>query len=148
MASIDIKSLSTSDRIVAGASAIALISLFLPWYGFSSSIGSASVSGFGSGYGFLGGLLIVLSGAYLVMMRSGASMPSMSVGPGVIVFGTSLVGIILVLLKWANLPSGSIGDGSYGPRIGIYLTLIVGIVQAVYALRFFRASGERAPWAK
>jgi len=46
MAVFDWKKLSTADRVIAVAALIALISLFLPWYGYSSSFGGASVSGF------------------------------------------------------------------------------------------------------
>ncbi|HEY5121504.1 MAG TPA: hypothetical protein VII84_07995, partial [Acidimicrobiales bacterium] len=62
MAAIDMKKLTTIDRVIAVAAAIALISMFLPWYGASSGVFSESVSGFGSGYGWLGALLIVAAG--------------------------------------------------------------------------------------
>ena len=148
MANFDMKKLSTGDRVVAGASVIALISLFLPWYGVSTAGFSASVGGFSSGFGWLGALLIIASGAYLVMLRSGSSLPRMPYGPGVMVMGTSLIGTVIVALRWLTLPSGNVGGiYSYGPRVGIYLTVLVGVFQAVYATRLFRGSGESLPWA-
>ena len=49
-----------------------------------------------------------------------------------------------------SLPSGGIGVAgfSYGPRVGIYLTIVAGVVQVVAAVALFRSSGEKLPWAK
>jgi hypothetical protein len=152
MAAFDWKKLSTADRVIAIAGLIGLIALFLPWYGFSSTYGSASVSGFGSGYGWLGGLLVVAGAAYLVLLRSGTNMPKTSIGPAVIVLGASAIGTVIVALRWLTLPRGSFagaGSGfSYGARIGIYIALVAAIVQVVFSFRIFKASGEAMPWSK
>ncbi len=149
---IDWKKLDQLDRVVAVTSAVALVSMFLPWYGVSVLGFSSSVSGFGSGYGWIGALLIIAGGLYLVMLRSGTSMPQTNMGPGVIVLGLSGIGALLVVIRWLALPSGSggvTGDAySYGPRIGMYLTLIAGVIQAVISFRLFKRSGEALPWAK
>ena len=149
---VDWKKLDQLDRVVAVTSAVTVISMFLPWYGASVLGFSASVNGFGSGYGWIGALLIVAAGAYLVMLRSGGSMPRTTMGPGVIVLGLSAIGALLVVVRWISLPSGGGGMSgepySYGPRIGIYLTLIAGVVQAVIAFRLFKRSGEDLPWSK
>lgn len=150
MAAFDWKKLTTADRVVAITALIALIALFLPWYGWSGFGYSYSVGGFSSGYGWLGALLVVAAGVYLVMLRSGSNMPKTSYGPGVIVLGASVIGAAIIAIRWATLPRGSYGAAgafSYGARIGIYLALIAGIVQAVFALRLFRSSGESLPWA-
>ena len=147
MATFDFKKLSRVDRGVAGSGFVALIALFLPWYGVSSGPFSASVSGFGSGYGWLGALLIFATGLYLVLLRSGSNVPKLSVGPGFIMLGASLLGTVIVGLRWLSLPSGGAGGYyNYGPRIGIFVALIAGIVQVVCALSLFRGSGESVPW--
>ena len=148
-----IKKLSTIDRVIVGASVIALIAMFLPWYGYSATFGSASVSGFGSGFtGWLGALLVIGAGVYLAMLRAGSNLPKTSIGPGVIVLGASLIGTVLVALRWVTLPSGSGGTAgysyTYGPRMGLIITLIVAIVQVVCSFRLFKATGEAVPWAK
>ncbi len=153
MAGVDWKKMSTIDRVVVIAGAVALIAMFLPWYGYTSGAFSASVSGFSSGYGWLGALLVVAAGAYLLFQRSGSKMPVASMGPGVMVLGLSGIGTLLVAIRWITLPRGSFGVAnvayfSYGPRVGIILALIAGIVQVVCALRLFRRSGESVPWAK
>ncbi len=152
MAKFDAKQLSRLDWIVLGASALAFIALFLPWYGVSTLDFSASVSGWSTSYGWLGGLLIVASGGYLFLQRSQADLSRIKLGPATVVLGTAAVGTIIVILRWITLPSGHGGvDGitiySYGPQVGIFLTLIVGVVQVICALRLFRSSGEKLPWA-
>ena len=152
MANFDPKKLSRADWIVAGAGALALICLFLPWYGASTLGFSASVSGWSTSYGWLGALLIVAAGVYLVLQRSQADLSAIKAGPATVVLGASVIGTLIVLIRWISLPRGHAGvQGvtvvSYGPRVGIVLTLIVGIVQAATALTLFRSSGEKLPWS-
>jgi hypothetical protein len=146
MAAFDMKKLDTSDRIVAGAALVTLICLFLPWYGVSAGPYSASVSGFSTSYGWLGALLIIAAGVYLVMLRSGSNMPKISYGPGVSVLGLSLLGTIIVLIRWLTIPKGGFAGYSYGPQYGMYITILAGIVQVVLAFRLFKSSGEKVPW--
>ncbi|HTX62863.1 MAG TPA: hypothetical protein VMD28_04455 [Acidimicrobiales bacterium] len=148
----DATRLSRLDWIVVGASALAFISLFLPWYGVSTTYFSASVSGWSTSYGWLGGLLIVASGIYLMLQRSQADLSRVKVGPATVVLGAAAVGTVIVILRWITLPRGSGGIGgvslySYGPRVGIWITLIVGVVEVVAAVQLFRSSGEKLPWA-
>jgi apolipoprotein N-acyltransferase len=149
-ASFDWKKLSSTDRVIAITSLVALIALFLPWEGASGPGYSYSVSGFSTSYGWLGALLVIAAGVYLVMLRSGSTMPRTPYGPGVIVLGLSVIGAVLVIIRWISLPRGSYAAGffNYGPRIGIFLALIAAVVQAVFALRLFRSTGEALPWAK
>jgi hypothetical protein len=148
MATFDAKKLSRLDWGVAGAGGIALISLFLPWEGATYGIYSASVSGWSTSYGWLGAVLIVAAGVYMVLHRSEVSLSSVPVGPAVVVLGAASLGTLIVILRWLTLPRGGIAGTSfnYGPRIGIILTLLAGIVQVVCAVMLFRASGEVLPW--
>jgi hypothetical protein len=152
MAAFDWKKLSTTDRVISITALIALISLFLPWYSWSGDGFSASAGGFSTGYGWLGALLVVLAGVYIVALRSGSNMPKTAYGPGVIVLGCSLIGTLIVAIRWITLPRGSYGANGvgfhYGPGFGLILALIACIVQAVFAVRMFRSSGEALPWAK
>ena len=155
MAKFDAKELSRLDWVVVGTAAVALISLFLPWYGASGGAAgfgySASVSGWSTGYGWIGAVLIVGAGSYLVMQRSRVDLSKVKLGPAVVVLGASVVGTLLVILRWLSLPRGhggvqGVATFDYGPRVGIWLTLVVGIVQALCALSLFRSSGEKLPW--
>jgi hypothetical protein len=134
------KKFSTLDKVVVGASVLAVIALFLPWYGFSSSFGSDSVSGFSTGFfGWFGSLLIIASGGYLVAVRSGVDLSGVKFPPGRVVFVLSLVGVLLVGLRWLTIPSGGVNYGTvsyhYGPEYGMIIMLILGVVQAVSAFR-------------
>jgi hypothetical protein len=152
MATFDASKLSKLDWGVIGAGGIGLIALFLPWYGVSAGFYSASVSGWSTSYGWLGAILIIAAGVYLLLQRAQVNLPKLPVGAAVLVLGASLLGTLIVGLRWITLPSGHAGVAgvtyySYGPRVGIILTLIVGIVQVVCAFALFRASGEAVPWA-
>jgi hypothetical protein len=148
MAQFDIKKLDTSDRIVVGMGLLTLICLFLPWYGVSAGPLSASVSGFSTSYGWLGAILIIVAAGYLAALRSGTNVPKISYGPGVTVLGLSLIGTIIVILRWITIPKGGFAGYSYGPEYGMYLTILAGVVQVVLAFRLFKASGESVPWEK
>jgi hypothetical protein len=142
MAQFDMKKLDTSDRIIVGAGAVALISLFLPWWGG----GGFSISGFSTSWGWIGAVLIVLAGVYVAMLRSGSNMPKNQFGPGVTVLGLSLIGTVIVLLRWLTIPKGGFATFSYGPEYGMYITIIAGVIQVVLAFRLFKSSGEKVPW--
>jgi hypothetical protein len=153
MAKFDAKHLSRLDWAVVGAAGVALISLFLPWYGASAGGFSASVSGWSTGYGWFGGVLIIAAGAYLAMHRSEANLSRVPLSPSVVVLAASGLGTLIVVLRWLTLPRGHAGIGgvaffSYGPRVGIFLTIIAGVVQVGAAIALFRTSGEKLPWAK
>jgi hypothetical protein len=149
MAKFEMKRLSRLDWAVIGAAGLSFISLFLPWYGFSSPAFSASVSGWSTSWGWFGGLLIIAAGVYLAMVRSEFNLSSMPVTPAVVVLGASALGTLIVIIRWISLPSGHSGvlGYSYGAQVGIFLTIIAGLVQVGAAIALFRASGEKLPWA-
>jgi hypothetical protein len=139
----DVKQLSTLDRVIAGGAAVAFIASFLPWYGVSVGPFSASVSGWSAGF-------TAWAGALLVLRRSGATLPSLQVGPSVLVAGIAGLGLLLVIIRWASLPRYHISDLSYdaGARYGLYIALIAGIAEVAAAVMAMRASGESIPWTQ
>lgn len=110
MAAFEWNKLTTTDKVISVTALIALIGLFLPWYGFSSPLYSASVSGFSTSYGWLGALLIVAAGVYLVLLRSGSNMPKTSYGPGVLVLGASALGRSLSSFAGSRCPRAATPD--------------------------------------
>ena len=154
MAKFDAKHFSRRDWAIVGAAGLSFICLFLPWYGASyhSVYGSfsPSVSGWSTSYGWLGALLIIAAGVYLALLRSEVNLTKMPLTPAVVVLGAAALGTLIVVLRWITLPSGHYGLVGYseGPRVGIYLTIIAGVVQVVAAVGLFRSSGEKLPWAK
>jgi hypothetical protein len=138
VAQFDLKKLTTLDRVVVGAGVIAIVALFLPWYGYSGLGYSASVGGFSAGFfGWFGAFLIIGAGVYLALVRSGTNMTAMKWPPGRVVFVLSVAGTVLVALRWITIPSGTFNYGPnsfhYGALYGMILTLILGIVQAICA---------------
>ncbi|MGA2529918.1 MAG: hypothetical protein ABSG36_12235 [Acidimicrobiales bacterium] len=149
MAKFDTKRLSKLDWAVIGAAGLSFIALFLPWYGASFGIFSASVSGWSTSYGWFGALLIIAAGIYLALQRSEVNLSAVPLTPAVVVLGAASLGALIVVIRWITLPSGRGIDGaySYGPRVGIFLTIVAGLVQVGAAVALFRASGEKLPWA-
>ncbi len=152
MAEFDLKRYTRQDQIIIGASLLAFVALFLPWYGASVDGFSASVSGWSTSYGWLGGLLVVAGGVIVLLHRAGAiKLPATPVGPAVLLLGLSAIGTVIVILRWATLPRGGGGVAGtavyhYGPGAGIYIALIAGVIQTVVAFTLFKASDETLPW--
>lgn len=148
MASFDFKKLNTMDRVLVGAAGVTFISLFLPWYGWSAGSYSLDVNGWSTSYGWLGALLIIAAGVYLMLQRSGVDLTKMPAGPAVIVLGLASLGTLIVVLRWLTVPRHSYFGGaiSYGPRVGMILAVIAGVVEVVCAVSQFRSSGEKLPW--
>jgi len=146
----DAKKLSRLDWAIVGGAGVAFLAAFLPWWGYSGPlhIYGASVMGWSAGFtAWLGSILLSAAGVYLLLKRAEVSLPSLPVGPAVIVAGASALGLVLVILRWLTLPRVRGGlAGSVGPRFGIWLAMLAGIVELVGAVLEFRESGESLPW--
>jgi hypothetical protein len=146
----DVKRLSTLDRVIAGGAGVAFVSGFMPWWGYTGPLDvySASVSGWSAGFtAWAGTLLLTLAGVYLVLRRSGVSLPELPVGPAVAVAGVGALGLLLVVIRWVTLPRVHAGlAGSIGAKYGIWLALIAGVAEVAAAVVELRASGEPLPW--
>jgi hypothetical protein len=146
----DWKQLNTRDRVIAGGAAVAFIASFLPWYGVSVGPFSASVSGWSAGFtAWAGAMLLTIAGVLQVIRRSGGTLPSLQVGPSVLVAGLAGFGLLLVILRWVTLPRYRLSELSYssGARYGLYIALIAGIAEVAAAVAQMRESGEAMPWA-
>ena len=147
----DPKNLSSQDKAIIGGGGVAFIAAFLPWYGYSGPLHlyGASISGWSAGFfAWLGSLLLTAAGVYVLLLRSKVSVPSLPFGPAVSVAGASVIGLVLIILRWLTLPRVHAGlAGSVGPKFGIWVAMIAGIVEVVGAVLQFRASGEALPWA-
>jgi len=63
---MDFSKLSQNQKIALGGGALAIISLFLPWYGFLS----INISAFDSGFLAWGGLLFAIAGAVILLLKA------------------------------------------------------------------------------
>lgn len=134
---------SRGDKVLVGSALIVLVSLFVPWYQASvSGYTIQSVSGWGSGYGWLGALCLVAAGIYLVLRRSDVDVPRVPIRSTVLVLSLTGLGTFLVLVRLATLPHGHAGGGlvtyRYGPGAGIVLALLAGLIETACAFLMFR----------
>lgn len=148
---LDLKRLNTLDRAIVGGGFVVFIAGFLPWYGYSGPlpIYNASVSGWSAGFtGWASVLLLTLVGVFHLLRRSEVGLPTLPIGPSVLVAGVSGLGLLLVIIRWLTFPSVSAGAaGSIGARYGIWVALIAALVETGGAVMAMRASGEPLPWA-
>jgi hypothetical protein len=148
MAQFDTKKFTTLDWTVVGSAAVAFISLFLPWYSGSVLGYSFSVSGWSTQYGWLGAILVIAAGVYLVLDRSGVKVVSINGSPALTEIAASGLGALIIIIRIVTLPGGSAGAGlysfSYGPSVGIILALLAGIVAAGAAFATMRQAQPSA----
>lgn len=134
------RQVAPADAVLMGTGALMLVDGFLPWYGVDiGPFGDFTVKGLSSGaLAWLPIVLVVAVGA-LVAARvfAGRVLPSGAVGPAVLALAGSGLATVLLLLKL-------LVDSSF-TRFGLYVGIVLAAVQAWYAYRAFRASGEVLP---
>jgi hypothetical protein len=138
-ASLDLRRLSTVDKIVAGATLLTMISIWLPWFTGSASLlgvtDSASVSGTGyHGWLWLEFIVALVLLAYLAARALWATLPvSLPVAhERVLIAGTGLQ-FLLILIAFFDWPSNTVYDGivvTFSLSAGAFLGLICSIVAA------------------
>jgi hypothetical protein len=144
----DTKSFRPVDWVIAATGLISLVALFLPWWGVTVLGYSASVSGWHTSYGWLGGLLVVVAAGWYVLSRRDTALPPLPVSTSVATLGVSLLGLLIILVRWLTLPRGQ-GQGhffQYGGRAGIWIAALAAAAQVGALLVVFRQSGEPLPW--
>jgi zinc-ribbon domain len=129
----DINRLSTSDKIVAGASIIVLISVFLPWYGvFGFTISGER----GHGYLFIPVLTAIAIVAYLVLRAGGVAMQLPLAHEMLLLIATG-VQLLIVVIGFLNAEGSS-------QQFGAYLGLIAALAACgVVAWPFIQALQQR-----
>jgi hypothetical protein len=137
--SLDLSRLSTVDKVVAGATLVTMISIWLPWFTGSVSLlgvtDSASVSGTGyHGWLWLEFFVALLLIAYLVARALWETLPvSLPVGhERLLIAGTGLQ-FLLILIGFFTWPSNTVVDGivvTFSLSAGAFLGLIFSIVAA------------------
>jgi hypothetical protein len=136
-ANFDLSRLTTIDRIIAGATLVTMISLWLPWYtGKDTLLGitsTASISGTGE-HGWLW-LEFLLALALLAYLTARAAWEQLPFGQPVaherlLLVATSLQ-LLLILIGFIALPStGGLRGFSVSWDFGAFLALIASLVAA------------------
>jgi hypothetical protein len=100
---MDLSKLSQNHKIALGGGVLAVIALFLPWYGFSiAGFGGANAGAFDSGLFAWGGLILAIAGAVILTLKA-MEINDVKVGNlaaeqfALILAG---VGVIFIILRW------------------------------------------------
>jgi|SRR5665811_94676 len=151
---MDFSELSLGEKIVGGGAIVLVISLFLPWYGFSSTsiVGSFSekislMSGSGGIAFLIMAACIVAVGAILLRMLGVFDISDQGVPEATVVLGAAGVGALLVIWKFLSMPSGGFsageyGSAGYGRSYGAYVAIIATVALVAGAVMKFQE--ERA----
>ncbi|MHB0866025.1 MAG: hypothetical protein ACYC6B_01825 [Thermoleophilia bacterium] len=147
---MDLSELTLGEKIVGGGAIALLITLFLPWYAFSSNsiMGNFSdkislMSGSG-GVAFLVLLACVVAvGAIVLRMLNVFDISDQGVPEATVVLGAAGVGALLVVWKFLSMPSGGysageFGSAGYGRSYGAYLALVAAIALVAGAVMKFQ----------
>jgi len=136
---LELKDLSVPDWLIVGAAVAALCSLFLPWYGVEYLGVDDAVTGMSSGFGLWGALLIAATGALVLVARTGRTVPVE------VVLVASFLGTVLVAIRCLTIGSIDLGNGtslSFGPRVGIVVALLAGLIQGLGAVLLLRREAK------
>lgn len=138
-ASLDLSRLTTVDKVVAGATLITMISIWLPWFTGSVSVfgvtGSASVSGTGDhGWLWLEFVVALALLGYLAARALWETLPAnLAVTHETLLIGGTGLQFLLILIGFLDWPSSTLSDGisvSISLSVGAFLGLIFAIVAA------------------
>jgi hypothetical protein len=151
MPGFDLKQIKRNDQGILGAGILfLLLSFFVPFYGLSGPGGFGGTSYNWTAwhsYGFLGVLLIIIAvGIVAARVFGNASLPSLPVGPNLLVVVLSGLGTLLLLLRGLTYKTASLGGYSVGLKWGAYVIFILAIAVVVFAFMNFRSSGEKMAW--
>ena len=142
----DAKSLSQDEKIIVGIGAAMIIVAFLPGYGADSGPYSVSVKVASMGFSAKMGLLFaILAAAWVVVRNAGIKTPDMPAGDATVTLGAAAIGLLFFLYRIIDLPGVS-GPGFHvGRKWGLFVAVILSVVQTAVAYKRFQASGEKAP---
>jgi hypothetical protein len=142
-ANFDLNRLTTVDKVVAGGSLIALISIWLPWYSLSYLGATLSVNGTtGHGWLWLEFIVALVLIAYLASRAAWDRLPfTMPVAHApLLIVGTALQ-LLLVLIAFIDIPYGNEGVGwTWGAFVGLLAALAAAGPVLVPAVRSYLAS--------
>jgi hypothetical protein len=142
------RNIPTPDLLLSGAGAAMLIDSLLPWYGYDANGWHPTFIAFRAGFMVFFPLLIVLLIAGTSATRAWTGTEMSRVGGGELTWNLLfLIGdaaaFLLIILRWATLPS--LEGAEVGAKIGLYIGLILVLVQAAGAFLAMVAAGERLP---
>lgn len=130
----DLKRWSQTDRIVAIATLVLFISLFLAWFGASVAIYSVTVDGLWHGYMYLTLIVSLAILGYLALVAGRDKLPfKLPIAHAqVLVLGTAF-NLLLTVISFLTKPSGT--SWEYGAYIGLIAAVIAAAPRMIPAIR-------------
>jgi hypothetical protein len=121
---LDVRRLTRVEQLAGGATLIALISLFLPWFGFDESGTSISISGTSAhGYLAVAVLVGVLLAGYLLWRSGWEEFPvSLPITHEVLLLVATGLQFVLVAVAFLDVPVAGLSR-----EFGAYLALIASV---------------------
>ena len=99
---MDFSKLSQNQRIALGGGVLAVISLFLPWYGFSFGGIGANLDAFDAEFFAWGGMFLAIAGAVILTLKalevSDVKMGNLAAEQIALILGA--LGFVFVVLRW------------------------------------------------
>jgi hypothetical protein len=136
------------DLLLSGAGAAMLIDSLLPWYGYDANGWHPTFIAYQSGFLAFFPLLIVVLVAGSAATRAWSGTGLDRVGTGELTWNlvfllAAAFAFLLIVLRWATLPD--LDGASVGAKFGLFLGLIIVLVQAAGAFLAMVAAGDPLP---
>ncbi len=139
---MDLSKLSQNQKIAAGGGVLALVSMFLPWYGFSfSGFGGASINAWSSGILAWGGIVLAIAGAAIVTLKV-LEVQDVTVGnlaAEQLALILAAAGVVLIVLRWLT-------ENSF-VKYGLFLGLVAAAAVAYGSFGAMKDAGLEMPTA-
>jgi hypothetical protein len=130
----DAKRWSQTDRIVAIATLVLFISLFLAWFGAGIAIYNVTVDGLYHGYMYITLIVSLAMIVYLALVAGMDKLPFKLPLPHaqVLLFGTAL-NLLLTVISFLTKPSGT--SWQYGAYIGLIAAVVAAAPRVIPAIQ-------------
>jgi hypothetical protein len=130
----DAKRWSQTDRIVAIATLVLFISLFLAWFGAGISLFHVTVDGLWHGYMYITLIVSLLILGYLFLQAGVATLPfKLPVSHPQFLAAATGLNFLLTLISFLTKPSGT--SWQYGAYIGLIAAFVAFVPRVVPAIQ-------------
>lgn len=138
---MDLSKLSQNQKIALGGGVLAIISLFLPWYGFSFAGIGSNIGAFDSGLFAWGGLILAIAGSAIVVLKAmevtDAKIANLAAEQLALLL--SGLGVIFIILRWLT-------ENDF-VKFGLFIGLVSAAAVAYGAFGAMKDEGLELPTA-
>lgn len=137
---MDLSKLSQNHKITLGGGILAIISMFLPWYGFSfGGLASVSINAWSAGFLAWGGLVLAIAAAVIIVLKAleTQDVTAGSLAAEQLALILAGVGVLLIILRWLTETSLV--------KFGLFIGLISAAIVAYGAFATMKDAGLELP---